>query len=76
MRLRLSPRFSSGSGTSPPERMLIRYPEVAFIRWERMPDGLPEEAIASLVPHLAIEVISRGNTPGEMKRKLKDWLHA
>jgi Uma2 family endonuclease len=52
---------------------LIRYPDVAFIRWERMPDGFPEEPIATLVPHLAVEVISQSNTPGEMKRKLKDY---
>jgi Uma2 family endonuclease len=54
-------------------RGLIRYPDVAFIGWDRMPDGFPEEPIASLVPHLAVEVISAGNTRGEMTRKLRDY---
>ncbi len=33
----------------------------------------PDEPIPDLVPDLAIEVLSEGNTPGEMARKLKDY---
>jgi Uma2 family endonuclease len=55
---------------------LIRAPDASFIGWERMPNGFPKERIAELVPHLAVEVISEGNTKGEMKRKLKDYFLA
>ena len=39
-------------------------------------DVFPDDAIASLFPDLAVEVISAGNTPGEMRRKLKDYFAA
>jgi Uma2 family endonuclease len=53
---------------------LIRVPDVAFTSWERLPGGkIPDEPIASVVPDLAIEVISKSNTPGEMKRKRADY---
>ena len=44
----------------------VRIPDVCFISWDRLPTGeLPKEAIASVVPNLAIEVLSPGNTkPG------------
>jgi Uma2 family endonuclease len=53
---------------------LVRIPDISFVRWEKLPNHeLPEEPIPDLVPDLAIEVLSKGNTPGEMKRKLKDY---
>jgi Uma2 family endonuclease len=56
---------------------LVRLPDVSFVRWERLPDReLPEEAIPDLVPDLAIEVLSKRNTRGEMKRKLKEYFLA
>lgn len=46
---------------------LVRIPDVAFASWDRVPGRrMPEEAIPSLVPDLAVEVLSEGNTPGEM----------
>jgi Uma2 family endonuclease len=55
----------------------IRIPDAAFFSWARLPNGeLPDEAIASIVPDLAIEVISKSNTPGEMALKLNDFFRA
>ena len=55
----------------------VRIPDVAFIRWERFPNGkLPREPIPTLVPDLAIEVLSKGNTEREMQRKLRDYFEA
>ena len=55
----------------------VRIADVAFIRWERFPNGkLPREPIPTLVPDLAIEVLSKGNTEREMQRKLSDYFEA
>ena len=55
----------------------VRVPDVSFIRWERFPDRkLPREPIPSLAPDLAVEVLSQGNTPQEMQRKLDDYFAA
>jgi Uma2 family endonuclease len=56
---------------------LVRIPDVCFIPWERLPGGeLPDEAIAGVVPTLAVEVLSESNTKSEMDRKLKDYFEA
>jgi Uma2 family endonuclease len=56
---------------------LVRIPDVSFVRWEKLPNReRPAEPIPGLVPDLAIEVLSEGNTPGEMKRKLKEYFLA
>jgi Uma2 family endonuclease len=56
---------------------LVRIPDVSFISWERLPGGeLPDEAIASVVPDLAVEVLSKSNTKPEMKRKLREYFQA
>ncbi len=53
---------------------LVRIPDVMFISLERLPGGeIPDEAIPLLVPDLAVEVISRSNTPKEMNDKLKEY---
>jgi Uma2 family endonuclease len=53
---------------------LVRVPDVSFTRWEKFPGGkLPDEAIPDLVPDLAVEVLSKTNTVGEMQRKLKEY---
>ena len=55
----------------------IRIPDVSFVCWERLPDRqLPTEAIPQLAPDLAVEVISEGNTPEEMDRKLREYFQA
>jgi Uma2 family endonuclease len=56
---------------------LVRIPDVSFISWNSLPDRVvPDEPIFSLFPDLAIEVISAGNTAGEMRRKLRDYFGA
>ena len=53
---------------------LVRIPDVSFISWGRMPRGeLPKEPVPHLVPDLAVEVISRSNTPKEMTEKLREY---
>jgi Uma2 family endonuclease len=53
---------------------LVRLPDVSFLARARFPDGhRPTEPVAGLAPDLAIEVLSAGNTPGEMARKLKEY---
>ena len=55
----------------------VRIADVAFIRWERFPNGkLPHEPVPALAPDLAIEVLSKGNTEPEMHRKLRDYFAA
>ena len=56
---------------------LVRIPDVAFTAWERLPGKVvPDVAIPDLAPDLAVEVLSEGNTKGEMKRKLKEYFFA
>ena len=56
---------------------LVRVPDVSFVSVGRLPGGrVPREPIADLVPDLAVEVISRSNTPEEMDRKLRDYFAA
>ena len=53
---------------------LVRLPDVAFISWNQLPSRkYPNEPIASLIPDLAVEVLSESNTRGEMERKLKEY---
>jgi Uma2 family endonuclease len=56
---------------------LVRIPDVSFLRRDRAPGGkFPKSPLLDLVPDLAVEVLSPGNTPGEMKRKLRDYFLA
>jgi Uma2 family endonuclease len=53
---------------------LVRVPDVSFLSASRLPAGkLPDEAITSLGPDLAVEVISKGNTKKEIDRKLREY---
>jgi len=56
---------------------MIRLPDVAFISWERLAAVKgPRQAVTDAVPDLAIEVLSAGNTAGEMERKVRDYFAA
>lgn len=56
---------------------LVRIPDIAFISWDRFPDGrVPLEPVPLLAPDLAIEILSRGNTPKEMAIKRRDYFAA
>ena len=53
---------------------LIRIPDISFISWKQLPKReRPTDAIADLAPYLAIEVLSEGNTPEEMSRKVREY---
>src|SRR5262249_51883294 len=55
-----------------PELLLI--PDVSFLRRGKLPRRQrPTEGIPDLVPDLAVEVLSKGNTSGEVARKLKEY---
>jgi Uma2 family endonuclease len=56
---------------------LIRIPDVAFLSMDKFPGGrFPRDAALPLAPDLAVEVISKGNTPKEMAEKLRDYFAA
>lgn len=56
---------------------LVRIPDVSFISWDKFPNReLPAEPIPDLVPDLAVEVLSEGNTAEEMRRKLREYFKA
>ena len=56
---------------------LVRIPDVSFFSNERLPGGIcPETPIPSLVPDLAVEVLSPSNTPAEMARKNREYFAA
>lgn len=55
----------------------VRIPDVGFYVWDRLPGRrIPDDPVPELVPDLAIEVLSRSNTRGEMFAKLKDYFFA
>ncbi len=56
---------------------LIRIPDVAFLSWDRFPSRrVARTAFVQGAPDLAIEVISKSNTPEEMRRKLEEYFAA
>jgi Uma2 family endonuclease len=56
---------------------LVRIPDVSFISTDRLPGGKPpRQPIPRLAPNLAVEVLSTGNTPAEMARKLAEYFDA
>lgn len=56
---------------------LVRMPDVAFASWDRFPGGqIPRNPVPQVVPNLAIEILSEGNTTGEMSRKLREYFRA
>jgi Uma2 family endonuclease len=53
---------------------LVRIPDVSFISWDQLPHHeWPKEPIPDLAPDLAVEVLSEGNTPREMERKVREY---
>ena len=56
---------------------LVRIPDVAFFCWDKLPGRLlPSKPVPDLYPDLAVEVLSKTNTPEEMERKLKEYFLA
>ena len=55
----------------------VRIPDVSFVSWDRLPQRrVPRQPIPDLVPDLAVEVLSEGNTPREMEQKLQEYFTA
>jgi Uma2 family endonuclease len=55
----------------------MRIPDVAFIGWDRFPDGkLPADRVCKVAPDLAVEILSKGNTQQEMEQKLDEYFEA
>jgi Uma2 family endonuclease len=53
---------------------LVRLPDLSFVRWEKLPGRvLPTKPAPDLAPDLAIEVLSKKNTPKELKRKRREY---
>jgi Uma2 family endonuclease len=53
---------------------LVRIPDVSFVAWAQLPGRrLPRQPVPDLVPDLVVEVLSEGNTPREMDRKLDEY---
>ena len=56
---------------------VVRLPDVSFVSWSKIPNReLPREQIPFLIPDLAVEILSPGNTRGEMARKRRDFFAA
>jgi Uma2 family endonuclease len=56
---------------------LVRIPDVSFFGWDKLPGRvLPSKPIPDLIPDLAVEVLSKTNTPEEMERKLREYFLA
>jgi len=55
----------------------VRIPDVAFLSWRRLGSRRwKRQPIVPAAPDLAVEVLSKGNTKAEMKRKLRDYFAA
>lgn len=56
---------------------LVRIPDVTFAARDKFPDRrVPRKPIPSLVPDLAVEVLSASNTTKEMSDKLADYFES
>lgn len=56
---------------------LVRIPDVSVVLWESLPGGeLPAGPIPAVAPDIAIEILSKSNTAGEMRRKVGEYFHA
>ncbi len=56
---------------------LVRIADVAFISWKRFPKKTRKRGeIPTVAPDLVVEVLSKGNTRREMKRKLDEYFRA
>jgi len=55
---------------------LLRGPDVALVRAERVPPGGPPATFWALAPDLAVEVISPEDRPAEIQAKVREYLEA
>ncbi|MGH7477408.1 MAG: Uma2 family endonuclease [Longimicrobiales bacterium] len=52
----------------------VRGPDLAFVRKDRFPYGLPERGFAGFVPDLCVEIVSPSNTRREIAEKVDEYL--
>jgi Uma2 family endonuclease len=66
-----------GDGHLRIELDLVRAPDLSFVSWDQLPDReLPDDALWTVYPNLAVEVVSRSNRPGELARKRREYFDA
>ncbi|SFH81626.1 Uma2 family endonuclease [Planctomicrobium piriforme] len=52
----------------------MRIPDVYAVRWDRVgKQEVPEDTVTKVIPHVAIEVMSQGNTEREIERKKNEF---
>ena len=54
----------------------VRAPDFAFVSIDRLPPEGPPVGFVEMAPDLAVEVVSPGDGPGEVRDKVVDWLAA
>jgi Uma2 family endonuclease len=54
----------------------VRFPDVSFIRKERLPDALTSEGYTHIPPDLAVEVLSPNELAYEVENKVLEYLNA
>ena len=57
-----------------PDTVLV--PDVAFVRWDRLPGGVRPKGFSPVPPDLAVEVRSPSDEPGEIAKKLEHYRRA
>ena len=69
--------FISGDGIVRLRKGVVRAPDISFIRKKRLPNGqFDMTPIGEIIPDLAVEVISDGNTKAEIERKIGEYFFA
>ena len=54
----------------------VRAPDVAFISWDRLPDGELPDVFPRTAPNIVVEVLSPSDRPGAVNAKIRQWLDA
>jgi Uma2 family endonuclease len=54
----------------------VRVPDIAFVHKDHIPGDLPRGAFWPGAPDLVVEVVSPGDTTGEVDDKVRMWLDA
>jgi Uma2 family endonuclease len=52
----------------------VRGPDVSYVRADRIPDSGIPEAFWEIVPDLAVEIVSSGESAEEVREKARDYL--
>jgi Uma2 family endonuclease len=54
----------------------VRECDVAFVRQDRAPEGIPPESFWEIAPDLVVEIVSPSDTPAENQAKVREWIEA